>query len=77
MGKFLLSLFCLLATAMPAIALETTITIKGLTATLQDNSNVTFAEATLSYSSKTYITKISAGEVFNMIRVKPKIRCIC
>lgn len=67
MGKFLLSLFCLLATAMPAIALETTITIKGLTATLQDNSNVTFAEATLSYSSKTYITKISAGEVFNMI----------
>ncbi len=67
MGKFLLSLFCLLATAMPAIALETTITIKGLTATLQDNSNVTFAEATLSYSSKKYITKISAGEVFNMI----------
>ncbi len=67
MGKFLLSLFCLLVTVFPMAALEATITIKGLTGTLQNNTSVTFGGSTLSYTGKNYLTRIAAGEVLDLI----------
>ena len=58
---------CLLAVGLNATAAETTVTIKGLTGTLQNNTTVTFGESTLSYNNKTYLKNINAGEVLNLV----------
>lgn len=61
MNKLLLSLTAY-SLALPAMAETATYTVKGMTATLNNNSTVTFDASTLNYTNKNYIKSIDCGK---------------